>query len=53
MKKQNHPRKKKTTIILSDGSQIYLNWLYAKQLIKVESDLCNNTLWTEKKPIFK
>lgn len=53
MKKQNHPKKLKTTIIMSDGSQIKLNWIYTKRILKLESDFLNNPLWKHNKKFFK
>ena len=53
MKKQNYPKKLRTTVILSDGSQIKLKWLYAKKILKVESDPLSSSLWKVDKPFFK
>ncbi len=48
MKKNTHPLKNTTTIILHNGSTISKNWMLFKKILKVDSDILNNNLWKSK-----
>jgi len=49
MKKNTHPKKTNTTIILNDGSSINIKWIFFKKFLKLESDLTTHSLWKNKK----
>lgn len=53
MKKNKHPKNFKTSIIMSDGSHLQLNWIFSKKKIKLESDYLNHYLWQQNKKFFK
>ena len=52
MKKIKHPKVKQTTIIINDGSHIYVNWIFPKKKLKIGSDYLNSFLWQKNKKFF-
>lgn len=53
MKKIKHPKQKQTVLLQSDNSQLELNWIYHKKLIRLDNDYIINNLWGEKRKILK
>lgn len=49
MKKQNHPKKFKSTVIQKDGSSYVKNWLVKKNFFELDFDLTNHPKWKWKK----
>jgi hypothetical protein len=49
MKKNTHPIKNKTLIILNNGSTFLKKWNFFKKVLKTDSDFLTNKIWTLKK----
>lgn len=49
MKKNTHPLKKRSLIILHNGSTLLKKWNFFKKVLKTDSDFLNTKLWTLKK----
>lgn len=49
MKKQNHPKKFKSTVIQKDGSSYVKNWLVKKNFFELDFDLTNHPKWKWKR----
>jgi hypothetical protein len=48
MKKNTHPLKTKTTIILSNGSSYTKKWIFFKNFLKIDTDFIKNKVWFKK-----
>ena len=49
MKKNTHPLKNSTTIILKNGSTYLKKWNFFKKTLKTDVDFLKHPLWTVKK----
>ena len=45
MKKNTHPLKNNTTIILNNGSSYFKKWTFFKKFLKLDVDFSKNKLW--------
>lgn len=45
MKKNTHPIKNNTTIILHNGSSYTKKWIFFKKVLKLDNDFLKNKLW--------
>ena len=45
MKKNTHPFKQTTTVILSNGSSYNKKWVFFKKFLKLDVDFLKNPLW--------
>jgi hypothetical protein len=46
MKKNTHPLKNSTTIILNNGSSYTKKWVFFKKFLKLDMDFLKNKLWS-------
>jgi hypothetical protein len=51
MKKNTHPLKRKTLVILHNGSTFIKQWNFFKKILKTDTDILNNKLWLKDKEI--
>ncbi len=45
MKKNTHPIKNSTTVILHNGSSYIKKWIFFKKVLKLDNDFLKNKLW--------
>lgn len=48
MKKNTHPLKNTSLIILNNGSSFVQKWNFFKKILKTDSDFLKNKLWKPK-----
>ena len=51
MKKNTHPIKNDTTIILNNGSSYTKKWIFFKKFLKIDVDFIKNKIWKSSKKI--
>jgi hypothetical protein len=49
MRKNTHPQRLSTTVVLNNGSTLNKKWMFLKKILKTDADFLNNKFWVKKK----